>query len=277
MKINFFHPLVLYVSIFFSCDMQNEIELTMPVHIGKPVVECYLQPGETFKLVLSKTVNYMDDPGTPYLNDAEVKIRFLDKEIILEPNHLWNPVSRKFYNYISLDTVPELYDVDFHLEIKLEDGRKISSSAKMLKPKKILKTEWKLLNDKGLINIVFEKDTHQNNYFRLLVNNDSPTGSTYLNSYIEGSVVPGDRIFLSTGYDFELGQEIYITLNHISFEYYQFLESVQSAIVANITPFTQPNRIISNINGGFGIFAGLPFDKKKVVIGKIEGESIIED
>ena len=62
------------------------------------------------------------------------------------------------------------------------------------------------------------------------------------------------------------GDTIISTLFHIDKAYYDFRESVQNAINSNGNPFGQPGVLKSNIEGGLGIFTGLTFDRKTLII-----------
>lgn len=257
-----------------GCQWENVLELEMDDHKKEVVVECYIEPGRPFRLVLSETSNFLDAPSTPYIYDAKVIISYKDKEVELSPNYVYYPASRKFYNYISEDTVPELYDTDFHLEIKTQK-KVITGTTRMLRPKKITNLNY-VLNSEGMayVNIEFEKDAEFTNFYRLVVNRDSIRGTNYVSLPLSDEYSVGPGMQFSTGYDFSENETVVVTVFHINKDYYNFLESVQNAIIANINPFSQPNAIISNINGGVGIFTALNFDRKEIVIRKQPAISI---
>jgi len=79
------------------------------------------------------------------------------------------------------------------------------------------------------------------------------------------STTDGEIVY-GTGFDFMKGDTVISTLFHIDQAYYDFKESVQDAINSNGNPFGQPGVIKSNIEGGIGIFTGLSYDRKTLII-----------
>jgi hypothetical protein len=55
MKIVNIYFLLLVALVFASCDLEKEIELELPEYERQTVVECYLEPGLPFTLLLTKS------------------------------------------------------------------------------------------------------------------------------------------------------------------------------------------------------------------------------
>jgi hypothetical protein len=61
---------------------------------------------------------------------------------------------------------------------------------------------------------------------------------------------------------FNKGDSIIVRVFALNRDYYLFLNSVELAKQVNGNPFVQPAQVVSNINGGFGIFTCLQYVTK---------------
>jgi hypothetical protein len=78
-------------------------------------------------------------------------------------------------------------------------------------------------------------------------------------------------IAFGTGYELKEGDTVYNTIYHINRAHYDYSESVQLAVIANLNPFAQPSRIKSNVSGTadpVGIFTCLVYDRDTTIIRK---------
>ena len=113
--------------------------------------------------------------------------------------------------------------------------------------------------------INFKDDPTTKDYYRYLVVVDPK-------SFLEkGDIVFSDEYFqtseavIASQVTVERGM-VYVTLMHLTLDYYNFLTSINNAINANGNPFAQPATIQSNINGGIGIFTGLSYDQRYILV-----------
>ena len=113
--------------------------------------------------------------------------------------------------------------------------------------------------------IQFTDNLSTPNYYRYLVVVDPK-------SFLEkGDIVFSNEYFqtseeeIASQVTVERGM-IYVTLMHLTPEYYNYLTSINNAISANGNPFAQPASIQSNIHGGIGIFTGLSYDRRYVLV-----------
>jgi hypothetical protein len=80
----------------------------------------------------------------------------------------------------------------------------------------------------------------------------------------------GGLVF-GSGYEFVEGDTIINTLFHVDREYYEFLKSVQNAVIAGLSPFGAPGKLVGNLQGdagAVGIFTGLSYDRVLTVVGR---------
>ena len=84
----------------------------------------------------------------------------------------------------------------------------------------------------------------------------------------EDRFATNNEITLGTGYEYEEGDTLFVTLFHIDKAYHDFLESAKDAAGANGNPFAQPSQVKSTVTGGIGVFTTLVYDRQQIVIAK---------
>lgn len=269
----------------FACNLEQEIDLELPTYDSQPVVECYLEPGQPFSLLLSRSAAYFDPfpslndenfVNQLLINDADVTITHNGKEYHLENGLLLNFATNKFFNYSSPEIIPEDYEHDFELKITLTDGSIIEGRTRMLPaipldsivvqlPEPETRTERDTLYR---VLTYFTDVPNERNYIRRMLHNSS------LDSIPDQDFVTDDRfvedlVVFGSGYDYAVGDTIYNTLFHIDKAYFDYLQSVFIARDANGNPFAQPSPIISNLTGSanaIGIFTFLSYDRVMTII-----------
>lgn len=279
-RLNSIFPLAALL-LLVACNLTKDVEIDLPDYDRQPVVECYLEPGQPFRLLMTRSYAFFDTLGlssnfvqNALLDGAMVTIAYngqidtLKNQLTLVPNPL------KIYNYVGQNLVPETPGTQFVLNIRLADGGEITGTTQMLP----------LVNvDSIVVEFSPELDTlarmltyitdnqNQENYYRRLLNFSS------LDSIPDQDFIVTDRfsqtalIAFGTGYDFKEGDTIFNTIFHITKDYYDFKESVDLAVVGNLNPFAQPSPIKSNVRGSanpVGIFAPLVYDRDTTIIQK---------
>jgi hypothetical protein len=251
-------------SFLYSCkNMEKEVDLNLPEYESKMVVECYLEPGEKYRLSLFESVSYFEEPTLPSVDSALVIITHNNIKDTLFFNPYYDPATGKFYNYISIDSVPIDYTSDFFLEIEDRRGRMATAQTKILTPVLIDTVIFKYDDDSLAYPETRVMDnTSTSDYYRYQVTRDNLQGSSTQDFHFSDQVIKSSEISLGSDYELKKNDVVIITFYHIDKAYFDFLESVTSAIDANGNPFGQPSVIKSNINGGMGIFTGLSYDRK---------------
>ena len=116
-----------FVFFLYSCGgLEKEIDLELPVYESQIAVECYLEPGQPFILLLTKSAAYFDAFPTEELEfvesileqEAEVTIRHKGVTYDLRNEIFFNPITNKVYNYFNAELVPEEFDNDFFFTYK---------------------------------------------------------------------------------------------------------------------------------------------------------------
>lgn len=262
-----------------GCNLDQPIDLQLPEYESRLVVECYLEKGRPFGVLLTRSSGYFEPFGvtgndilTGILESgASVKIRQGTKVYELENKLTLDRFTGKFFNYSLTAPVPANYDDPFELEIITEAGDLITSKAHLLPvvPIDSIVVEYEP-EGKGLARVLtyFTDLPDQTNFYRRMIHEGS-LDSLPIQDFTTSDRVVEDVVVFGTGYDFEEGDSVVNTIYHISEDYYNFLESTQGAIQANGNPFAQPSPIIGNIEsevGAFGIFTTINYDRKLTII-----------
>jgi len=275
-----------FILFIAACNLEKEIDLDLPVYESQPVVECYLEPGKPFYLLLTKSASYFDPfPSdiTGFLENIQEKgatviIRNKDKEYLLAEDIYIDFETQKVFNYGNTELVPEDFDNDFELEITLAGGKTITSVTKILPvvPIDSVVVEFKSAEVKDSLArvLAYFKDANLSaeNFFRRQLHWNSLTDSIPQQDFIATDrFAENGKIVFGTGYTFPEGDTIYNTLYHVSPDYFDYLESVFNAAASNGNPFGQPSTIVSNVRGdanAIGIFTGLSYVRQMTIIKK---------
>jgi hypothetical protein len=279
--LNYILPFVV-VAFITACNLSKEVDINLPEYDSQPVVECYLEPGKPFRLLLTRSYGFFDPFGLDssffqnvLFQDAVVTISYDGQTDTLYNNFSFDASPLKIFNYTGLNFVPATPGVNYTLNITLPDnGGNITGSTIMLPLIPIDSAVVEFSPDidtlaRVLTYLTDDPATH--NYYRRLLNYNS------LDSVPEQDFLADDRILTSTklafgtGYELSVGDTIYNTVCHITKDYYDYYESVQLAIFGNINPFAQPSPIKSNVRGSanpLGIFTCLVYDRATTVVQK---------
>jgi Domain of unknown function (DUF4249) len=272
--------LLLIAMIFSNCDLTREIDIDLPQYDTQPVVECYLEPGKPFRLLLTRSYGFFAPLGLDsnfieetLFQGATVKISYNGQTVNLANQFAFDPSPFKLYNYSSNVVVPQGDNIEYQLEIILEDGTNIIGRTRMIPrvPIDSVVVQFNPANQGFARTLLYatDPDTLGNNYRRML--HMAPT----LDSLADQDFITNDRfnttrkILFGQGYDNEIGDTVINTLFHIDQQYYDYYESVQLAIAGSFNPFAQPSPIKSNVSGTanpMGIFTVYRLERDTVII-----------
>jgi hypothetical protein len=256
-----------FTILFTGCNLEKEIQVPLPAYDGKLVVECYLEEGKPYRMGLTESVSYFEGPRLPIVNDAEVSISNGSNRIKLNYAVDVDTFYRKAYNYLSSSRVLPSPGFTYTLEVKDPKGRTITGNARFLPKVAIKSVEWKYNKDDfAFLLVKFDDNPSMTNYYRFQIHKDSLNKNADVDFNLDDSFNTNGEITLGTGYNYQKGDTVYVSLYHIEKSYYDFLETVSSAASANGNPFAQPAKVKSTVQGGLGVFATLVYDRKKIVL-----------
>lgn len=276
------HILVLSAALFWgACNLEKEIDLELPQYDSQPVVECYLEPGKPFRLLLTRSYSFFDPFGLDssfldktLLGGALVTIAYNNRVDTL-PNTLsleFPPL--KIFNYTGKNIVPATPGIEYTLRIVTPDGKEITGKTVMLPkvPIDSIRVEWNPQRDSlARILTYITDDRTQENYYRRMLNYSTLDSVPDQDFLANDRIAQTEVIAFGSGYELREGDTVFNTLFHITKDYYDYLESVQLAVIGNLNPFAQPARIKSNVRGSanpLGIFTCLVYDRDTTIIRK---------
>jgi hypothetical protein len=256
----------------FSCRNDRKLDVVLPAYETKPMVECYLIPGENYKLLLTQSVPILAQLIAIPINNAVVTIQHLNRTDTLFPNpSIVDPKdTTKIYNYYNYDyTIPEDYENDFKLEIKTPAGLKITSKTKISKPAQIDSAKVNFDNNTRWISLYINDNQMTEKHYRIMVfqeNNRGLQTQTLITDNQNKRFSPflfynSNQLIFNSKNDFFINEKgdvfdsVAVRTLSIQKDYYEFLQSVRDVQNSN-NPFAQPASIKSNVSNGVGIFTG---------------------
>lgn len=271
---------ILTLFLFGACNLEKEVEIDLPEYNSQPIIECYLEPGQPFRLLLSRSNAYFDPfPGEDdilaflddiLIADADVLVRYNGETIVLNNELRIDPNSLKIFNYVSDRIVPQQYGQNFELEVILPDGTTIESQTTLLEPIPIDSIAIEFNADSMARSLIYIKDDKSTpRFYRRTLHFNSLDSVPQQDFLADNSIVDNGLLVFGSGFQSEIGDTIFNTIYHIDKAYYDFQLSVRGSVAANGNPFGQPGEIFSNVTGSanaIGIFTGLSYDRVTTIV-----------
>jgi hypothetical protein len=247
--------------------MDKTVEIDLPAHKPQLVVEGYLEPGKPYRLAVQESAGYFDAPTPPLVPDAMVYITHNGRRVELDYKPRMDERTGFIYTHSSSEVMNGKPGDIYGLEVTDSKGRKVTAFTTILPVVPIDTIEWRFNeDDEALLLTSFQDDGSTSNYYRYITTRDSLNSGSSRDFASSDDLTNGKRVTFGSGYNYDPGDTLIITLYHIEKQYYDFLESAESAKDANGNPFAQPSQIKSSVQGGIGIFTNLAYDRKTVVI-----------
>lgn len=259
-----------------SCNLEKEVEIDLPPYDSQPMVECYLEPGKPFRLLMTSSAHFfepflLDDIFETFdkllYNEAEVRIIYDGRIVSLENRFVLDPDEGKLYNYYSDTIVPDLQGVEFRLEIDLPGGQHIFGETEIL-PRVPVDSIVVERNDAGKYRLLtyITDDQHVNNYYRRML--FSETRDSLVQNFTTEDLFADPQLIFGTGFEYNPGSTLINVIINMGEDYFRFYNSVVNAGVGG-GPFIQPGQLYTNLSGDaapLGIFTGLSATRDTTVI-----------
>jgi hypothetical protein len=269
--------IIIFSLFFFSCNLEKEIEISLPPYSSLPFVECYIEQGLPLRLLLTKSSSFfsnfnLEDPEllqSWLYQNAAVSIAFNGEKYRLLNIPFFDTETGKFYNYFSPIIPDSSYKGQYLLEIVLPSGEELSAETYHLNLVKIDSVVIQFNVDSQARALTYFTDPiEEENYYRRVLHKNNLSGEPLQSFTTDDRLVNGNFVF-GSGYEFSQGDTVFNTLYHIDRSYFNFLESIQRAVDGNGNPFAQPSPIQSNIKGkANGIFTFISKDQTSIIVKK---------
>lgn len=293
---------LLLIGLFgMACQgLENVIDIELEEEPSELVVECYLQQGQPFRLLLTETKHYFDPVNAcPFVRDALVVITHKGQRDTLQEapyssracnsiQPLFDQDSIRFYNFGSDQICSAAPYEEFLLEVwDTVNNRYISATTQFLPvvPIDVLSqspynsTDWQATPPPAtVITLGCQDDLQARNFYRLTLHKNAlwqqDTAGALFNRvavepifdvalFDQGVYIDGN-VFQRSDFEFFYGDWAIGTIYHIDKAYYDYLVTSRAARDANLNPFLQPAKVKTNIQGGQGIFTALSFDRLRM-------------
>lgn len=295
-KIILLHFLGLILS---SCSsFEKNIDIPLPETERQLVIECYLRPNQPFRVLLTETKGYFDSLNEcPTVKNAIVVIEYNNRrDTLQEANYLGecsfiNPnfipfmdsTRTRFYNYGSASICPYDLESEFRIHVYDSIGNRSAHASTKLVPTVAIDSISTIWNEARLnfhAYITATDNLNERNYYRMQVHKNSLfdeqgnimgilnvfRGSVYTNTFSDEIFNGNSHMSFKTNDAYNIGDTIIASLYHITAHHYEYLYSTSRAESANGNPFAQPPTLVTNIQGGLGIFTGLSYTRDTLVI-----------
>lgn len=251
-----------------SCSNEKVIEVDLPEYESQMVVECYLEPGKPLRLLLQESVSYFQEPELPLVEDALVIISHDGQSDTLTNDFAFDFEDEKFYNYAAPDvTVPYAPGTVYELYIRDQLGRELTGRTVIMDTVAIRPIE--IAPDTSgeySLTIRWPDVPNVENYYRFTLHRDTLATGLDIDFLLDDRVGDGDDFVISTFFFLDPGDSVICSVYHIEESYWRYLITTEDAADSNGNPFAQPGNILSNVEGGIGIFSGLTFTRRTLVI-----------
>jgi hypothetical protein len=264
-----------------ACNLTKDVNITLPEYDIQPVVECYLEPGKPFRLLLTRSYGFFDPLGIDSTfiqrtlwQGATATITYNGQTDTLRNVNSFeiNPV--KFYNYTGSNIVPSTPGIQYDLHIHVPDRGEITAHTTMLS---LVQIDSVVINWDGKTDTTararaltyITDDLKTSDYYRRIYNKHSIDSMPKQDFLSTDALSTNATIAFGTGYSIKEGDTIFNTICHIDKAFYDFRLSVSLALQGNDNPFAQPSSIRSNVSGSanpLGVFTCLVYDRKMNVV-----------
>lgn len=274
---------ILILAVTTACNLEQEIELNLPDYEEKIIVEAYLEAGQPYQVLITRSSSYFAPFPTNIeetfdqllYNDAEVYITYRGNTVQLNNIPGVNPETGKFFNYAAPVTAV-LDTVDFYeLSILLPDGKTIESTTRFLPTVPIDSIVYEFREEPSGVDsarvLTYFNDRHnENNYFRRMLYAYQDGSLEEFQDFTTDDRIAEDVIVFGSAYEFAPGDTVINRIYHIDEAYYKFLNSLQLAVGANGNPFGQPSPVIPSVGGtaenALGIFTALSYAEEVTIL-----------
>jgi hypothetical protein len=251
-----------------SCNsLEKDIELNLPEQASLPVIEAYFEPGAPYRLALSESVGYFDALVNPVLTNALVLVKTPKGTDTLFFNPLRDSITNKTYNFNSRKLVPTEVGTPIYVEVRDHLGRKCSAQTQVIEAP-IVDSVKITYNEQGKayfqIRIVDNPSTQD--YYRVVFSVDSLDGDPSPSLSLNDRFADRNIINAFTGFRYEKGDTVYVSIFKQTEDAFQYFRTARMAVNNNGNPFAQGGKVLSNVQGAFGLVTVMPKWRRRYVL-----------
>ena len=254
-------------SFLVGCNMEKDFEVALPVLTPQLVAECYLEPGEPYRLTLTESTAYLADPEPELVDDALVIITYNGIPDTLHLAPYFDQARQKIYTHVSKTPMTGKPGDVYTLQVTDNKGRQLTGTTTVQDavPIDTIETNYNQ-EGKAYLLVKFKDSKAATDFYYFSVHKDSLNTDDEVAYTTDDALNNGELFALGTGYDFSKSDTAIVSLYHLEKPYFDFMNSVQDARNANGNPFAQPAGIRSTVQGGLGVFTALSYNRKVFIL-----------
>ena len=245
----------------FSCEsQQDEVVVDLPAHEEGLIIECYLEPGENYRALVTSTMDYYDAEEIQLIDSVKISVSSGGEEKELLRVKAADTSYNTVYNYWLPDKVEYKEGQEYFINVAYGDEIRASGKTRFLPKARLRDVYFKYsqeVDSMAAIFIEIEDEPEKKNFYRVVVRGSDPAaGYTYEGLWDDADASEGVvRVYSNYGLKDEW--RVVVNVYHLEEQYYNFLKSVSQAIESNYNPFMQPASIQSSLDGATGIFTAI--------------------
>ncbi|GAA5225427.1 hypothetical protein GCM10025777_60580 [Membranihabitans marinus] len=264
--------LIFILFVIFSCSLEKEIEIDLPDFENGYVVEAYLQPNQSFEMLITRTYPFyevfdsnlfkVENINELLVNNVEGILKVNGTSYVIDNKLIFKPDNFVIHNYTTSNNITFKEGDTISIELTFEDGTEIEAHTYIpsITP---IDSVVLICNEENIgreLTYITTDSTSVQYYRRIIGKRNESKTYTFQDFPFDNDLSDGGKMVFGSGYDYYPKDTLYSRIIHITEDYYLFLQSVNGNISANIQPLSQPGKIYSNVNGSdkvTGIFTGL--------------------
>jgi hypothetical protein len=255
-----------------ACQKAKVVEVNLPPSEVQTAVECYLEPGQPIKLLLSETQDSYQKQEIPsdFYSGAFITITHSGQIDTLNFNLQQDTTysAGKVYNYSNPKIITYQEGEVFSLYVKTAKGKVVTAQTSFVNIVPIDSIFVLFNSSNASLKIDFKDNLATQNYYRITIADDTAKLNNRSKLLFTDDLITSSKVSINMPDEFNENDTLQVRLYHLDKPYYDFTKSVSDAIQANGDPFAVPSQIKSNIVGGVGIFQALSYDRKKVFVNR---------
>lgn len=252
-----------------ACNMQQEMEVELPPHEQDLIVECYLEPGEPMRALVTNSSSFYDKSQFSAVDSAEISISTGATSRQLHSYNHADTNYNKVFNYWHPERVEYKEGKEYQISIRVGGEVIASGKTRFLAKPTVLNSYFKPGPDSMAAAFVEIADNpEEENYYRVVLrsSNNPKAGVNYDGIWDDKNAKNG-KLLTYTPYVFNQGWgNVALNVYHIEKPYYEFLKSVKQAKEANYNPFMQPASIRSTLDGATGVFTAVSLSSDTISV-----------
>lgn len=261
--------LLVSVLILLAGGCEKDIELNLPEYRPKMVMEFYLEDNKSLNCLIQESIPFTDTTRFKLVDSALVVVSYDGVKDTLVNQFNFDFKFSKIYNYTNPKIMHLKPGIEYEVYVRDKRGREMRGRTRLNGIVPIDSVVFNYdENNKAAVGLIFNDAAVTTDYYRIVAyQDDLPVEEENVwDITFNDNLFNGEQFSFYTGYDFNAGDTITTRLYHLTDEHHLYTESVNNAQSSNGNPFGQPANIVSNLEGGIGIFSTVNFSEKTVIV-----------